>query len=46
MNERDVAVLLEYLADLSLDAKTFEIAKAALHLQGLLKEAYMEGFEE
>lgn len=38
MKERDYAVLLEYLADLSLDAETFEIARTALRLQTLIKE--------
>lgn len=40
MTERDFAVLLEYLCDLSLDAETFEIAAAALRLQSLIKEQY------
>jgi hypothetical protein len=37
---KDLNLLLELLADLTLDAEDFEIAKSALRLQVLLKEFY------
>jgi hypothetical protein len=40
MNQKDLEILIDYLADLSLNADTFEIALSALKLQTLLKAHY------
>ena len=43
-NDVELAEFLEILADLSLEAETFEVALAALRLQTELKNLYGDNF--
>jgi hypothetical protein len=40
MDYIELSELLEFLADLSLEAEDFEVARGALSLQGKLKDYY------
>lgn len=44
MSDVELSELLDFLADLSLNAEDFEVAKSALKLQTLLLNAYGDNF--